>query len=591
LVDDYIKKIHNGRIPNEPQLTTIIMKSYVLFRSLKSLTKPKTLLAVGILAAAASRAYAGCGHADNFSHTYPAYDATWSQEDCENYAASGVGHCYNFGGDAGWGGTTDGVDCSAFCSRVWAIPGYIGQTVTGAHPYSTYSWYPNDGSMPTPPAHTHFVTVSDITDIQPYDCFVVNANFGNLGIHHMGLIESVDYEGGIIYTREANCSTSPTSGCDGPDGIHNKSWTYQNLVVGGKARIIRRNDWGPSTQKSMVGPVAMNSNGALDLFAIDGSGAVTHDQQAGPNGSWNGWAGLGQAGAVPGCAAAKNKNGTLEIYVVGSTGNVMRRYQTVAGGSWSTWASLGGAGTTNLQAISNDDGRIELFGVGSNGDIWHTWQTAANGSFVGTWYDRTGKKIKAGYAVAKNSDGRLELFGIGPDTHLWHNWQTNAGSGWKGWADLGGTNWNADVAVAQDSDGRLEVFTLSGGQVSVKFQTTPGGTYNSSFVNLGGTGIKAGFVVGVNSTGRLEMFGVGSNNDVWHSGQQYPGGSWAAWRDMGSLGTDRRLVVGNNSDGRLQVFGIGTGGNVVSNFQLSQGGPYFGWLDMGGTSMKFYYGQ
>ncbi|MGZ5544063.1 MAG: hypothetical protein ACXWIU_05275 [Limisphaerales bacterium] len=570
------------------------MKRHVLYRSYKSLKPSKiwqTLFVAGLCAFGVSSAHAACGHADDFSHTYPAYDPTWSQDDCETYAASGIGHCYNFGGDAGWGGSIEGVDCSAFCSRVWAIPGHINKTVTGAHPYSTYSWYPDNGSFPTPPAHTHFVTVNSITDIQPYDCFVVNANFGNLGIHHMGLIESIDYEGGVIYTREANCSSQPTSGCDGPDGIHDLAWNYSSLVVNGAARIIRRNDWGASTNKSTVGPITMNANGALDMFGIGSDTAVWHDVQAGPNGSWNGWSTLNQTGAVPGCAAARNLDGRLEVYVVGSSGNVMRKYQTVVGGSWSSWASIGGSGTTNLQVTSNQDGRIELFGIGTNGDVWHTWQTAANGGFVGSWFDRVGKKIKPGYVVAKNADGTLELFGVASDTHVWHNYQTNAGSGWKGWSDLGGTNMNARLAVAQDQDGRLEVFAIgSNSDVWVNFQTSPGGSYGGWY-DLGGNGTKAGFVVGINATGRLEMFGVGSNSDLWHSIQTTPGGGWTSWRDMGQAGLNRQLLLGNNADGRLQIFGIGSNGHVMSNFQLSPGGPWYGWLDMAGAGTKFYYGQ
>ncbi|MDB6059775.1 MAG: putative peptidoglycan binding protein [Verrucomicrobiales bacterium] len=572
------------------------MKSYVLYRSIKPSPILQTcgkILAAGLLAFGISNARAGCGHVDNFSYNYPAYNANWSQEDCENYAASGIGHCYSFGGDGGWGGATDGVDCSAYCARVWAIPGHINASVTGAHPYSTYSWYPNDGSVPTPPAHTHFVTVSDITDIHPYDCFVVNANFGNLGIHHMGLIESVDYAGGIIYTREAHCSSAPTSGCDGPDGIHNKSWTYSSLVTGGRARIIRRNDWGPSTQKATVGPVALNSNGALDIFGVGSDTAVWHDQQAGPNGSFNGWATLSQIGSVPGCTTAANKDGRLEVYVVNSAKNVMRKYQTTAGGPWSAWASLGGNGFTNLQAVANLDGRIELFAVGTNGDIWHTWQTAANGSFIGSWFDRTGKKIKPGYQVEMNDDGRLELFGVAADGHAWHNYQTNAGSGWIGWSDLGivGTGVNPALAVGHDSDGRLELFGLgSNGDIWVNFQTSAGGSYSGWF-DIGGNGMKAGFVVGKNSTGRLEMFAVGSNSDVWHSFQVNAGGAWSTWRDIGSAGMNRQLAVGNNADGRLQVFGIGSNGHVLSNFQLTPGGDLFGWLDMAGAGTKLYYGQ
>lgn len=570
------------------------MKPHVPFRShdsRSSLKNWQSAIIAALCAFGIPSAHAACGHTDNFSYHYPAYSATWTKDQCEQYAASGIGHCYSFGGDGGWGGSIEGVDCSAYCSRVWAIPGYIAQSTTGAHPYSTYSWYPNDGSMPTPPAHTHFVTVNSINDIQPYDCFVVNANFGTLGIHHMGLIESIDYAGGTIYTREANCSTSPTSGCDGPDGIHDKAWSYSTLVVSGKARIIRRNDWGAGNKKATSGPIVANTDGSLEMFGVGSDTDLWHDKQAGPNSSWNGWASITTGGAVAGPAVARDADGRLEAFV-SANGNVMRKAQSTPGGSWNAWVSLGGAGYTNLQAIANLDGRVEVFAIGSNGDIWHTWETAANGNFVGSWFDRTGKAIKPGYDVAMNADGRLELFGVAADGQVWHNWQTNAGSGWKGWASLGGTSMNSSVAVGKDADGRLELFALGNGNthIWVNFQTSPGGSYSGWF-DIGGAGIKAGFAVGINETGRLEMFGVGSNGNVQHSFQVNAGGGWTAWEDLGQNGMDRRLVVGNNADGRIEIFGIGSNGHVMSNFQNTPGGTWFGWLDMGGSGMKFYQGQ
>ena len=71
------------------------MKSYVLNRSMKAhLSKQirTALLAVGIITFASANAPANCVKVDNFSYSYPAYNANWSQDDCEAYAASGIGH-------------------------------------------------------------------------------------------------------------------------------------------------------------------------------------------------------------------------------------------------------------------------------------------------------------------------------------------------------------------------------------------------------------------------------------------------------------------------------------------------------------------
>src|SRR6476619_5528883 len=113
-------------------------------------------------------ARAVCGVYYDHSYVYPAYDVTWTKAACDAYSASGIGHCYGFGGDAGWGSPEEGVDCSAYVPRCWAIPGYVVQTTLAHHPYTTRSFYPDNGGPSTVP-HANLVTVNSITDIQPMD--------------------------------------------------------------------------------------------------------------------------------------------------------------------------------------------------------------------------------------------------------------------------------------------------------------------------------------------------------------------------------------------------------------------------------------
>ena len=85
------------------------------------------MASLGLAAALTTTVYATCG-VYYATYTYLPYDTTWTKTACDAYSASGIGHCYGFGGDAGWGGPEEGVDCSAYVPRCWAIPGYVVQT-------------------------------------------------------------------------------------------------------------------------------------------------------------------------------------------------------------------------------------------------------------------------------------------------------------------------------------------------------------------------------------------------------------------------------------------------------------------------------
>src|SRR5688500_9060489 len=80
--------------------------------------------------------------------TARAYDPNWSKDQADSYSQHGLGERYVFGGDKGWinnnvwdSSTTEGVDCSSYVPRVWAIDGsgqtFLGEHTAGGHPYST----------------------------------------------------------------------------------------------------------------------------------------------------------------------------------------------------------------------------------------------------------------------------------------------------------------------------------------------------------------------------------------------------------------------------------------------------------------------
>ena len=122
-----------------------------------------------------------------------------------------------------------------------------------------------------------------------------------------------------------------------------------------------------------AGPIQINQDGALEVFATDASGNVWHNSQVAadvPNSSradWTGWTNnLGGVLSSGGAAVLKNQNSTLEAFVPSTTGDVYHNWQLTPGGAWNGWSDLGGNGITSLQAANNADGSLTAFGIGSN---------------------------------------------------------------------------------------------------------------------------------------------------------------------------------------------------------------------------------
>jgi len=359
-----------------------------------------------------------------------------------------------------------------------------------------------------------------------------------------------------------------------------------------------------------AGPIQMNQNGALEVFATDDAGNLWDNSQVAadvPDSSlanWSGWStNLGGVLSRGSQAVAKNQNNTLEVFVPSTTGDVYHNFQSIPGGAWNGWADLGGTGITSLQAANNADGSLSVFGVGGNGDVWYASQNAPEVGWSG-WKDLTGQTIQPGFVAAQNLSGLLELFGVDEAGNLWTNLQT-ASAGWGGWVGLTGATLSPRLAVARNLDGRLEIFGIGpDGRVWHNWQQTPTGAWNG-WSEIHGRQLRPGFVVGQNADGRLEIFGVeanapeggnGSNSggnqgggpSVWTIAQQTPGGEWGDWNNLGRAVVDPGLVVDNTADGRIQLFATGGNGDVWSDWQTSAGGnTWAGWTGFGGNGLKF----
>jgi GH25 family lysozyme M1 (1,4-beta-N-acetylmuramidase) len=418
------------------------------------------------------------------------------------------------------------------------------------------------------------------------------------------------------YNGENPQSGTPWSVCSSDDlwgGWNNWQWTSSGSVggIGGSCdedvfngnissfvsqMVISTGGTGGGTSSAaFVGPIAINTDGTLEMFCVTSNNVPAHEYQNSPNGSWTALFNMSGITGIPAIAVATNTDGRLEIFGVNTANhNVYHNYQTAPHSAWSGWFSLGGSGITNLQAVCNADGRLEVFGIGSDGYISHLWQTNAGGAWNTSWADMGGSHIKAGYVLAKNSDGRLEIFGVSDNNDVWHRYQNSAGGSWNSWIDLGGNGINPRLAFGQDADGRLEIFGVgSGGDIQHNFQVKGGGGAWNGWGSMGGTGCQPGFVCGINPDGRLELFCVQtSNNDVWHKYQNVAGGAWTTWYDFGGNNQDPQLMVCNNQNGAMQVFGIGKSSKTIwTNYQTNPGGAWNGWFNMNNAGVKFFFGQ
>ncbi|HEX4759026.1 MAG TPA: hypothetical protein VH308_13635 [Terracidiphilus sp.] len=357
---------------------------------------------------------------------------------------------------------------------------------------------------------------------------------------------------------------------------------------------------------NFAGPIEMNQNGALQIFATDANGNVSSDAQVAadvPNSdltNWSGWAnnmsGIVAQGHV---AVANNENNTLEVFVPTNTGDVYHNFQSTPGGSWSGWSDLGGSGITSLQAANNADGSLSVFGIGANGDVWYASENAPEAGWS-AWTDLAGQPIQPGFVVGQNLSGLLDVFGVDATGNVWMNTQTPS-AGWGSWVQMSGVQLNPKLAVAQNLDGRLELFGIDSiGRVWHNSQQSPGGTWGGWSLILGHR-LQPGFTVGQNANGTLEIFGVeqtgppGSNNlstgssglGAWTIAQLTPGGSWGNWLNLGGT-VNPSLVVGNTQDGRIQLFTTGSNGDVWSDWQTSaSGSTWSGWTDFGGNGLTF----
>jgi hypothetical protein len=345
----------------------------------------------------------------------------------------------------------------------------------------------------------------------------------------------------IMITIGHNWQTAPDNGWHGEEPL------------GGNGRLIL--------------PMRNNVTGCLELFYTAPNGALYHNQQVSPGGSWAGETEiLTSSDGVRQVAAGQNADGRWELLSTGVTGQLYRRSQTSLDGNWTDESAFPGDSASLLSVGRNADGRLELCYIGTDSNLYHRWQVPPGGN----WTDETsfsGDRATS-IVMGENADGRLELFYIGTNQNLYHRWQTSPNGGpsqndWTGETPFPGDS-ATSVAVGENADGRLELFYIGTNQnLYHNWQTSANGgpnqgdwTGETPFSD--GAALSLG--VGRNADGRLELFYIGIDQRLHHRWQASPNGgpSRNDWTDQvlfsGFSGPPLVPMLVQNGDGRLEMF-------------------------------------
>ncbi len=281
------------------------------------------------------------------SHTYPEYDPTWTTNDCADYSFAGLNEAYgrysdcstgNEGFNNGWVDDNDetqpngnckyeGVDCSAFVGRCWALPGFMPENVQKSHGrtttqiYRTGYWDKNNVQRSHQVNSNATSVVNELLQCIPWDIFVVNSDAAAaIGItqadgtacttvNHAGLIRKVNTSNSDVSTREAVVPVVANV-------VRTRSWFVDRC-----ARFHRRDDWGTGVvAPTITGQPHSRTNfiGENASFSVTATGTT-------PTYQWR-WNGTNILSATNSSYTRTNvqfsNSGTYSVVVSNSAGSV-----------------------------------------------------------------------------------------------------------------------------------------------------------------------------------------------------------------------------------------------------------------------------
>jgi hypothetical protein len=258
------------------------------------------------------------------------------------------------------------------------------------------------------------------------------------------------------------------------------------------------------------------SNGYLDFFAVDTSGALWHTSGGGT------WDSLGGVCTASPASVSWANTARIDVFVRGTDGALWHKWNT---GAWSGWQSLGGqlAPGTGPAVASWSAGRLDVFVEGTNGALYHKWWNGA------TWsgWESLGGKLTSSPATSSQSSGTVAVFVRGTDGAVWTKSWT--GSTWSSWQSLGGkVAPDTGPAVDQDlyvhvqgTDHQLWERSSSGGSAWSVFPVTPPEALSTSSPAATLT-VEDHHLVCITST----------SGNVWYNTLDISG--WGQWYSVGS---------------------------------------------------------
>lgn len=440
-----------------------------------------------------------------------AYDPSWTKAQCDTYSYHGLGERYVFGGDKGWidnnswdSSTTEGVDCSSYVPRCWAIEGagqtYLGEHTAGGHPYHTGMFYDNTIAN---------VLSTSLSSLAVWDCWVYRVSGGGPS-DHMGLAKSID--GSNVYTREARGSAY---------GVMSVTRSKATLTDWG-ARYRKRKDWGAGNNPG--------TPSRIDVFvrATDNSIRWQRWEQS------TGWVpGMSSYTSIGGNAASDPTSaswgpGRIDVFYRGSDNNLYQRYY--ANGAWNSqgWTSKGACptGTTGSPDVCSwGPGRLDVFVRGANGTLHHKWHDG------GTW--ENWQQLNNNMQMASDPSAvcwgpdRIDVFALGTAGNLIHMWWD--GDTWHDWQSLGGSGLVGAPDACSYEPRRMDIFIRDTSN-AMRQKYFDGTTWSASFANLGTSLVSD---PGACSFGvrRIDVFARGGNNQLY---QRYFDGNWnPGWNTHG----------------------------------------------------------
>lgn len=404
-------------------------------------------------------------------------------------------------------------------------------------------------------------------------------------------------------------------------------WTPQDADVTGHVKLMIE----PATAVIVrfqaggryTGPIGINENGALEIFAADRQGRLWHKWQKSGSGPvaepssasdhWSRWSDEFSDGLPPfngGFAIARNQDNSLQAFASTAKGVYMARQET-PGGSWTPWTVLGEAGRSlrELQAAQNADESLSVFGLDAAGNLWTTTE-AAPGVAWSPWkmLPKLTGGVQRGFGVAENLNGRIEIFALDGSAHpaVWGIGQTLEDSWGTRWSRLGaprGQVLQPGLQVGRTLAGRLTIFALDrsggkhGGNLWSIAQNPPEGTRGrwSALPVVRGASLRSGFAAMQNSDGRFEVIAAGTDGEVYSLAEKAEGQWEGTWEAMGGARNaslaQSVFAAGNTNDGRLQAFARDERGVIYSNWQQSPGGRWQSHWDAMGRQSGLAFGR